>query len=163
VGGCKEKEIYLLFKMKVLTEFTFALFAKSTCCYLSGITKQECSSPRADPVRIAEHRLFVAGFSPQRHIFRMDISCVHRISSGLLIGSVAFSHSISSLPVPRPAGLQSSDPNSTFFCYFNTLAPMRITGGSHGNRFQYRERHRWVTGLYRLLEAQSSWSEIMYF
>jgi hypothetical protein len=31
VGGGKEKEIYLLFRMKVLTEFTFALFAKSTC------------------------------------------------------------------------------------------------------------------------------------
>jgi hypothetical protein len=31
VGGGKEKEIYLLFRMKVLTEFTFALFAKPTC------------------------------------------------------------------------------------------------------------------------------------
>jgi hypothetical protein len=69
---------------------------------------------RADPVHITEHRLSVAGFSPQRYIFKVDISCVHRISSGLLIGSVAFTHSTSSLPLPRPAGLQSSDPNSTY-------------------------------------------------
>jgi hypothetical protein len=81
--------------------------------YSSGITKQECNSPRADPVHITEHRLSVAGFSPQRHIFRVDINCVHRISSVLLIDSVAFSHSTSSLSVPRPAGLQSSDPNNT--------------------------------------------------
>jgi hypothetical protein len=30
VGGGKEKEIYLLFRMKVLTKFSFAVFAKST-------------------------------------------------------------------------------------------------------------------------------------
>jgi hypothetical protein len=31
MSGGKEKEVYLLFRMKVLTEFTFALFTKSTC------------------------------------------------------------------------------------------------------------------------------------
>jgi hypothetical protein len=40
---------------------------------------------------------------------------------------------------------------------FETLAPMRITDGSPGNRFQYREGHQWITGLglYNVLEAQS--------
>jgi hypothetical protein len=33
VGGGKEKEMYLLFRMKVLTKFAFALFAKSTCSF----------------------------------------------------------------------------------------------------------------------------------
>jgi hypothetical protein len=45
---------------------------------------------------------------------------------------------------------------------FITLAPIRVTGGSREYIFQYRERHRWVRGQYRLLEAQFSWSE-MYF
>jgi hypothetical protein len=31
VGGGKEKEIYILFRMKVLTKFASAPLAKSTC------------------------------------------------------------------------------------------------------------------------------------
>jgi hypothetical protein len=38
----------------------------------------------------------------------------------------------------------------------------RVTGGSHENRFQYRERHRWVTDYMLNVEDQSSCSEIMY-
>jgi hypothetical protein len=34
LGSGKGKEMYLLFRMKELTNFAFALFAKSTCCFL---------------------------------------------------------------------------------------------------------------------------------
>jgi hypothetical protein len=105
--------------------------------YFSGITKQEYNLLRSDPVHVIEHRLLVAGFSPWRwlvlNIFRADNSCIHQISHGLLIGSVTLlilaplcpylvpqgwiawtrtSYSSSSLPVPHPAGLNSSDPDS---------------------------------------------------
>jgi hypothetical protein len=75
--------------MKALTEFAFAPLAKSSCLFpfvFVSIAKRENNSPRADPI----HRLLVAGFSPRKHIFRVDISCVQKLSSGLLIGSVAF-------------------------------------------------------------------------
>lgn len=69
--------------------------------YLSSITKWEYNSLRAGSVHTTEHRLLVTGFSLQRwlvsHILKVDNSCVHQVSSDLLIGSVAFPHSTSSL------------------------------------------------------------------
>jgi hypothetical protein len=62
--------------------------------YLSGITKREYNSLGADSAHVIGHRLLVTGFSPRRwrvsKIVRPDNICVHRISSGLLIGSVTF-------------------------------------------------------------------------
>jgi hypothetical protein len=86
----------------------------ATCLFplvFVGITKRGYNSPRADPVHAIEHRLFVASFSPWRHIFRRDVRCVHQLSSGLLIGSVALLIP-SPLPIPHPTGLKSTDPNS---------------------------------------------------
>jgi hypothetical protein len=58
----------LLFRMKALTEFAFApprSVHADFLQYLSGVTKREYNSQRADSVHVTEHRLFVAGFSLQ--------------------------------------------------------------------------------------------------
>jgi hypothetical protein len=88
VDGVKGKEIYLLFRMKELTNFAFALFAKSTCCFplvfvnyyqmafsiCQLLPNGDINSLRADSVLV--------GFSPWRrllsNIFRAD-SWVHHI------------------------------------------------------------------------------------
>jgi hypothetical protein len=71
VGGGKEKEkeIFLLFRVKALTEFASApsrSLHADFLQYLSDITKRKYNSRRADSVHVTEHRLFIAGFSPQR-------------------------------------------------------------------------------------------------
>jgi hypothetical protein len=80
VGGGKEKEIYVLFRMKVLTKFS--------------LLKREYNPLRADPVHLIVHWLLVAGFSLRRwlvlNIFRLINSCIHQLSRDLLIGSVGF-------------------------------------------------------------------------
>jgi hypothetical protein len=93
VGGGTEKEMYLLFLIKVLSKFAFALFAIYNADfleYLSSITRSKYNSQRADCVLVTEHRLLVAGTSPRRrlmsNIFGADNSCAHQISSGLLTG-----------------------------------------------------------------------------
>jgi hypothetical protein len=88
VGSGKGKEIYLLFRMKELTNFAFALFAKSTCCFplvFFNYYQMGYNSLRADSV--------LAGFSPRRrllsNIFRADNSWVHHIVA-CLFASVGF-------------------------------------------------------------------------
>lgn len=88
---------YLLLRLKVLTRFAFALLAQSMCWF--------------PLVSIINNKLLVTGFSLQKHIFRVDVTCVHQISSGILIGFDALSYSTSSLLVPCPAGLKSSCSN----------------------------------------------------
>jgi hypothetical protein len=83
------------------------------------IIKREYNSLTAEHVHVVEHRLSVTGFSPQRQlvsdIFRADNNCVHQISNGLLIGSVAFLILAPlSLSLSYPAGFQSPDPYSTW-------------------------------------------------
>jgi hypothetical protein len=108
--------------------------------YLSGITKQECNSPRADPVHITKHRLSVAGFSPQRHIFRVDISCVHRIGSGLLIGSVAFSFHLLS---PRSSSRRAAE-FGTEQCIILKPINVRFPWSHLGNKEKKLHRHRQI-------------------
>jgi hypothetical protein len=94
VGSGKGKEMYLLFRMKEMTNFAFALFAKSTCCFplvfvnyyqmafsiCQLLPNRDIHSLRADSV--------LAGFSPQRrllsNIFRVD-SWVHHIVACWLV------------------------------------------------------------------------------
>jgi hypothetical protein len=121
--------------MKVLTKFSFAPLAKSTCyflSYLSGITKREYNSQRADPVDVIEHRLLVAGFSPRRrlvlNIFRTDNNCVYRISSGLLIGSVAFLFQLLS---PRTSSSRAKEPGPERYSNRRQFTSFKVMEGLH--------------------------------
>lgn len=73
---------------KVFIEFAFAALAKSACWFplpFVSITKWGHNSLRADPFHITEHSPLLP-VSDWRHIFRVNIGCVHQLSGGLLTG-----------------------------------------------------------------------------
>jgi hypothetical protein len=109
------KKMYLLFRMKELTNFAFALFAKSTCCFpLVFVNYYQMAFsicqllPNGDKFtegRFYPRRLLTAEAATVRYFQGGYLGTPH--SGLLIIGLVGFPYFTSCLPVTRPARSRS--------------------------------------------------------